>query len=54
MFMQGLGRNKRVLGIVMLIIGVILICVVIPPWLWCLIIGISVIILGIIFSRKRY
>ncbi len=53
MHFQGLNRNRRVWGIILLVVGVILICLIIPPWLWCLIIGIAIIILGIVFTRQR-
>ncbi len=50
MFAGGFGR--RGIGIFCVIAGLILICVFIPIWVWSLILGASLIILGVFFFRS--
>jgi hypothetical protein len=42
---------RRGMGIFCIIAGIILICIFIPVWVWSLVLGISLIILGLFFCR---
>ncbi|MDP2891564.1 MAG: hypothetical protein Q8O09_00305 [Bacillota bacterium] len=53
MFWRNWCGGKRWLGLVLIIIGVLIICIFIPVWVWCIIFGIALILLGIFFWKCR-
>lgn len=51
---RGMGRchAKRLLGYILLAMGALLVLFIMPVWVWCLIFGVTLIVVGIMIFKE--
>ncbi len=49
---MGRCNAKRLLGFILLALGALLVLFIMPIWVWCLIFGVALIVVGILMFKE--
>ena len=49
---MGKCNAKRLLGYILLALGALLVLFILPAWIWCLIFGVALIVVGVLMFKE--